>query len=98
MDMLNANVDVSLLNQKQYKNIDNKNMDKDDLRGACDNFESFFMQQLLDISLKNTKIAGGGIGDDIIKGMYTESLSKASAGSLGISDMLYRFLSDKKGK
>jgi Rod binding domain-containing protein len=98
MDMLNANVDVSLLNQKQYKKIDTKDMNQDDLRGACDNFESFFMQQLLDISLKNTNIAGGGTGDDIIKGMYTESLSKASAGSLGISDMLYRFLSDKKGK
>jgi len=96
MDMLNANVDMTLINQNKYKKIDNKNMNKDELRGACDNFESFFMQQLLDISLKDTNIAGGGTGDEIIKGMYTESLSKASAGSLGISDMLYKFLSDKR--
>ena len=54
------------------------------------------MQQLLDISLKNTKVAGEGTGSDIIKGMYTENLSKVSAGTLGISDMLYKFLSEKR--
>ncbi|MCK5295082.1 MAG: hypothetical protein KAJ49_10535 [Arcobacteraceae bacterium] len=96
MEMLSANVDISMLNQKKYENIDSKNMKKDDLKSACDNFESFFMQQLLDISLKNTNVAGDNTGSDIIKGMYTENLSKQSAGTLGISDILYKFLSEKR--
>ena len=54
------------------------------------------MSQLLDISLKSTKIAGEGVGADIIKGLYTENIAKQSSGSLGISDMLYKFLSENK--
>jgi len=100
MDMINANMDFSLLNQTKLtntKNLINKNIQQDELKKACDNFESFFMQQLLDISLKNTKVAGEGTGSEIIKGMYTENLSKVSSGTLGISDILYKFLSEKKG-
>ena len=76
--------------------LTNKNIKQDKLKKVCDDFESFYMQQLLDISLKNTKIAGEGIGSEIIKGMYSENLSKASSGTLGISDMLYRYLSEKR--
>jgi Rod binding domain-containing protein len=54
------------------------------------------MSQLLDISLKSTKLAGEGVGADIIKSMYTQNITKQSAGSLGISDMLYKFLSENK--
>lgn len=54
------------------------------------------MKQLLDISLKDSTIAGEGSGSDIIKGMYTDSISRQSAGTLGISDMLYNFLSERK--
>jgi Rod binding domain-containing protein len=97
MDFLNANVDMATINQKQYNNINTKNMKKDELRVVCDNFESFFSQQLLDISLKNTNIAGSGTGSEIIKGMYTESLATSSTGTLGISDILYKFL-EQKGK
>ena len=68
---------------------------KDELKDVCDNFEAFFSQQLLDISLKNTKVAGGDTGSEIIKGMYTENISRVSTGSMGISDLLYRFLSEK---
>jgi len=95
MDMLSSNVDISALNQKDFKNINTKNMKKDDLREVCDNFESFFTQQLLDISLKNTNVAGEETGSEIIKGMYTENISRVSAGTMGISDMLYKFLSQK---
>ena len=95
MDMLSSNVDISTLSQKDYKNINTSNMKKDDLRDVCDNFESFFTQQLLDISLKNTNVAGSETGSDIIKGMYTENLSRVSSGTMGISDMLYKFLSQK---
>ncbi|MCK9162061.1 MAG: hypothetical protein GX118_00650 [Arcobacter butzleri] len=62
------------------------------LKEACDEFESFFMQQLLDISLKSSSIGGEGAGSDIIKGMYSETMSKTTGGTLGISDMLFRFL------
>ena len=96
MDMLSANVDMSLLNQKRFENINTKNMKQDNLKDVCDNFESFFMQQLLDISLKGTNVAGDGTGSEIIKGMYTENLSRVSSGTLGISDILYRFLSEKR--
>ena len=41
-------------------------------------------------------MAGEGTGSEIIKGMYTDALSQNSSGSLGISDMLYKFLSEKK--
>lgn len=53
------------------------------------------MQQLLDISLKSSKLAGEGSGSDIIKGMYTEAISKQSVGTVGISDMLYNFLTER---
>jgi len=95
MDMLSSSVDMSTLNQKDFKNINTTNMKKDDLREVCDNFESFFTQQLLDISLKNTNVAGSETGSEIIKGMYTENIARVSAGTMGISDILYKFLSEK---
>ena len=100
MDALSSNINTTLINSKNnslQSNIKNINI-KDDkkLKHVCDDFESFFMQQILDVSLKNSTIAGEGTGSEIIKGMYTQSLSQQSAGSLGISDMLYKFLSEKK--
>jgi Rod binding domain-containing protein len=95
------NFNTTTINQQANvleKNLNNINKSSQDnqLKKVCDDFESFFMQQILDVSLKNTNIAGEGVGSDIIKGMYTESLSRKSAGSLGISDMLFQFLSEKK--
>jgi len=100
MDIQSNNFNFALLNSKNKtleNNISNvqNNMDDTQLKTVCNDFESFFMQQLLDISMKSTKIAGEGTGSEIIKGMYTESLSKQSSGTLGISDMLYKFLSEK---
>jgi len=91
----NVNViDQSVTKLKNSVNITNT-ADDQQLREVCDDFEAFFMQQLMDISLKSTNVAGEGAGSDIIKGMYTQTLSSASAGTMGISDMLYRFLSEK---
>jgi Rod binding domain-containing protein len=101
MDMMNSNINTSLLNiknnslQNNVKNLD-KNTKQPELKSVCDDFEAFFMQQILDLSLKNSTIAGEDTGSEIIKGMYTENLSKQSAGGLGISDMLYTFLSENK--
>jgi Rod binding domain-containing protein len=103
MDMGINNFDTSLMNQKNntlQKDLNNisKNSKDENLKAVCDDFESFFMQQMLDISMKSSKIAGEGTGSDIIKGMYTESLSQQSKGALGISTMLYEFLSEKGNK
>lgn len=103
MDSLSSNLNISMLNNKNkslQNNISNININQDKkLKEVCNDFEAFFMQQILDVSLKNSKIAGEGTGSQIIKGMYTESLSKQSSGSLGISDMLYSFLiQNKKAK
>lgn len=78
---------------KDFKNINTSNMEDEALRKVSDDFESFFTQQLLDISLKSSSVAGEGTGSDIVKGMYTEALSQQSKGGVGISDLLYDFLS-----
>jgi Rod binding domain-containing protein len=79
---------VSIINKVDIPNT----AEAKQLKQACDDFESFFMQQLLDISLKSTNVGGEGAGSDIIKGMYSETMSKSTGGNLGISDMLLRFL------
>jgi len=97
---LNTNfVDINNIKSnpvKNYENINATKLEDEALRKVSNDFESFFMQQLLDISLKSTKIAGEGSGSDIVKGMYTEAISRESTGTMGISDMLYNFLSERK--
>lgn len=93
------NIDSTFVNRAKLQNSDVKSLNVNNLQDAnlkkvCDDFESFFTQQLLEISLKSTKIAGEGTGSEIIKGMYTEAVSKGSTGTFGISDMLYNFLSE----
>ncbi|MCD4757982.1 MAG: rod-binding protein [Arcobacteraceae bacterium] len=97
MEINNQFLDINSIKPKSYDNLQNKNL-KDDkaLRDVCNNFEAFFMNQILNTSLKSSNIAGEGTGSEIIKGMYTDALSQKSSGSLGISDMLYKFLSEKK--
>jgi Rod binding domain-containing protein len=93
------NVDTTFVNTTKYDNsalkqLNTKNVQDENLQKVCDEFESFFTQQFLDVSLKESKIAGEGTGSDIIKGLYTEALSRNSSGTFGISDMLYKFLSE----
>ena len=96
---LNTNfVDINSIKPnvvKDYKELNTSKLEDDALRKVTDDFESFFMQQLMDISLKSTPIAGEGSGSDIIKGMYTETVARQSTGTIGISDMLYEFLSER---
>ena len=94
MDINTTNVDLLQVNSENLKNINTKNVEDDRLRQVANDFEAFFMQQIMDISLKSNKLAGEGAGSDIIKGMYTQTLSRETAGSMGISDMLYKFLSE----
>ncbi|PLY10418.1 MAG: hypothetical protein C0626_05415 [Arcobacter sp.] len=92
---LTNNVDISTLNQKKFENVNTKNLEDNKLRDVCDNFEAFFLKQIMDTSLKSTNIAGEGTGSDIIKSMYTDAVSNSAAGGMGISNLLYEFLSKK---
>ncbi|MEA3288574.1 MAG: rod-binding protein [Campylobacterota bacterium] len=97
MNISNQFIDPNALKLNKFDNLENKNLKEDgQLRDVCNNFESFFMNHLLETSLKSSKIAGEGTGSEIFKGMYTDTLSQKSSGSLGISDMLYKFLSENK--
>jgi len=97
MDIGSQFLDINTIKPKSYDSIQQKADTKDNkqLRDVCNSFEAFFMNQILETSLKSSKFAGEGTGSEIIKGMYTDALSQKSAGSLGISDMLYKFLSEK---
>jgi Rod binding domain-containing protein len=93
MNISSQFVDINTIKPNKFENISSDNISQDNLKKVCNDFESFFMSQLLDISLKSTKIAGDGVGADIIK---AQNIAKESTGSLGISDMLYKFLSENK--
>ncbi|RXJ76515.1 hypothetical protein CRV03_08670 [Arcobacter sp. F155] len=99
MDINTNYLDINTIKKSpadNYKNLDSSKLEDDSLRKVSNDFEAFFMKQLLDISLKDSTFAGQGSGSDIIKGMYTDTISRQSAGTLGISDMLYNFLSERK--
>jgi Rod binding domain-containing protein len=97
MEIANSFVDINTIKPNKASNAINNNL-KDDaaLRQVCNDFEAYFMNQLLSTSLKNTNIAGEGAGSDIIKGMYTDAISQSSSGNMGISEMLFKFLSENK--
>ena len=94
MNISSQFVDMATLKPDKFKDISSENIADKNLKKVCNDFESFFMNQLLDISLKSTNVAGKGVGSDIIKGMYIENIASQSSGNLGISDMLYKFLSE----
>ena len=84
-----------ILKTNKFENLDSnslKNVEDKELRDVSNNFEAFFINQILETSLKSTSIAGEEAGSDIIKGMYTQSVADNATGSLGISTMLYEFL------
>lgn len=99
MDINTNFVDINAIKKnpaQNYKDLDSSKLEDESLRKVSDDFEAFFMKQLLDISLKDSTLAGEGSGSDIIKGMYTDTISRQSSGTMGISDMLYNFLSERK--
>lgn len=93
---INSNnlINKDILQTKQFDKTKIENIKEDsELRKVSNEFESFFLNQIMDVSLRDSKVAGEGTGSDIIKSMYTQAIADKSAGSLGISDMLYDFLS-----
>ena len=96
MDISNNNlINKDILQVSNVSNVKEenlKNKDSEQLKKVCDDFESFFLNQIMDVSLRSNNIAGEGAGSDIVKGMYMQSIAENSTGSLGISNMLYEFL------
>lgn len=96
IDISSNALDIKSINQKEFDSNKIENIKNDDkLKSVCDDFEAFFLQQMMDVSLKNSSIAGEEAGSDIIKGMYTENISRQVAGGMGISALLYEYLSKK---
>ncbi|GGD36539.1 hypothetical protein GCM10012288_08210 [Malaciobacter pacificus] len=97
---INSNnlINTEIFKTNKFDNIETKNLEDEKLREVCDSFESYFLNQIMDISLKNTKVAGESPGSDIVKGMYIQSIADNSSGTLGISNMLYEFLSKENNK
>ena len=92
---INSNnlINKDILQTKKFDNLKSEDIkDNEQLKKVCNDFESFFLNQIMDVSLRSNKIAGEGPGSDIIKGMYTQSVADNATGSLGISTMLYEFL------
>ena len=92
---INSNnlINTDILQTKKFDNLKSENIkDNEQLQKVCNDFESFFLNQIMDVSLRSNKIAGEGPGSDIIKGMYTQSVADNATGSLGISTMLYEFI------
>ena len=92
---INSNnlINTDILQTKKFDNLKSENIkDNEQLQKVCNDFESFFLNQIMDVSLRSNKIAGEGPDSDIIKGMYTQSVADNATGSLGISTMLYEFL------
>lgn len=93
---INSNnlINKDILNTKKFDNLNVDGIkDEKKLREISDSFESFFINQIMDVSLRNTNVAGEEAGSDIIKSMYIQAISDKSAGKFGISDMLFDFLS-----
>jgi peptidoglycan hydrolase FlgJ len=97
MEINNQFLDINNIKPNNFDKINSDTIkDNPELKKVCNDFEAFFMNQLLEVSMKSSKIAGEGSGSEIFKGMYTDALSQNSSGSLGISEMLFNFLSEKK--
>ena len=93
---INSNnlINKDILQTRQFDKTKIENLKEDsELRKVSNEFESFFINQIMDVSLRSSNVAGEGTGSDIIKSMYTQAIADKSSGTLGISDMLYEFLS-----
>ncbi len=77
----------------------NKSDDNKQLRKQTNAFESLILQIVLDVSMKDNKNIFSDKnkpGDRIYQSMYRSEIAKQSAGSFGISQMLYNYLSAKE--
>ena len=74
--------------------VDNT-LDEVALKKQTDQFEAIILKQLLDTSMKDENtLFGKDPGDKIYNSMYRDEISKVGAGNMGISQMLFDYLSE----
>ena len=72
-----------------------------ELYKACQDFESLFIKQMLDVMRKTVHkgddLLNGGMSRDIFEGMLYDEYAKkmAETAQFGLSDMIYRQISSK---
>jgi len=91
---------MNIDNTIALENFNNKKIKLDKttdakLKEQTDAFESFLLKQIFDISLKSeNKLFGKDAGDKIYQSMYNDTMSKALAGGLGFSELLFNYLKE----
>jgi len=98
---LNAfNATSALVTQNSSVPQINAKADDAALRKQTDAFEAVIIKMMMDNAMKDENdlfSSQNDPGDKIYKSMYRDELSRASAGSFGFSQMLYDYLSEKRG-
>ena len=98
---LNAfNATSALVTQNSSIPQINEKVDDAALRKQTDAFEAVIIKMMMDNAMKDENdlfSSQNDPGDKIYKSMYRDELSRASAGSFGFSQMLYDYLSEKRG-
>jgi len=98
---LNAfNATSALVTQNSSVPQINEKVDDAALRKQTDAFEAVIIKMMMDNAMKDENdlfSSQNDPGDKIYKSMYRDELSRASAGSFGFSQMLYDYLSEKRG-
>lgn len=65
------------------------------LKEQTDQFEAYFVKQVLDIAMKSDSgLFPKDAGDKIYKSMYNDTMGTALSGGLGLSQMLFDFLKE----
>lgn len=91
------NIDNSIALYQANANIPKveRELDKEALKKQTDQFEAIILKQLMDVSMKDENtLFGKDPGDKIYNSMYREEISKVGAGSFGLSQILYDYLSE----
>ncbi|MBE0499639.1 MAG: rod-binding protein [Campylobacterales bacterium] len=91
------NIDNSVALYQANANVPKaeKSLDKEMLKAQTDQFEAIILKQLLDVSMKDENtLFGKDPGDKIYNSMYRDEISKIGAGSFGLSQILFDYLSE----
>lgn len=86
---------VALMQANTYKPQTMEAKNDARLKEQTDQFEAYFLKQVLDISMKSeNELYPKDAGDKIYKSMYNDTMSSALSGGLGLSQMLFDFLKE----
>ena len=85
---------IALMNTGYQPVQTNADTDKR-LKEQTDQFEAYFVKQVLDIAMKSDSgLFPKDAGDKIYKSMYNDTMGTALSGGLGLSQMLFEFLKE----